>query len=94
MKIVKIIFVTTFFLLAHNSCSQGFSNSFTKKNYYIEVKYEFINELIIIPVEIEGEKYRFLFDTGAPNFITNKFSLSCSNFYFHIYAYLALVYSC
>ena len=41
-----------------------------KSKYYTEVPFEFIKEKIVIPVEINGETYRFLFDTGAPNFIS------------------------
>lgn len=34
--------------------------------------YEFVNYKIIIPVLINGKSYRFLFDTGAPNMISEK----------------------
>ncbi len=72
MRILRKILLSIIPLFAVNSFSQQFDGSFTEKNYYTEIKYEFINEKIIIPVEIEGEQYRFLLDTGAPNFITKK----------------------
>ncbi len=36
------------------------------------VKYETVFDLIIVPVEMNGETYRFLFDTGAPNVISKE----------------------
>lgn len=44
------------------------------ENFYAEVNYETNLDLILLPVEIEGETYRFLFDTGAPNVISNELS--------------------
>src|SRR5690606_34040014 len=40
----------------------------------VEVPFTLENGLIIIPVTIEGETYRFLFDTGAPNVISTELS--------------------
>ena len=42
------------------------------KNYYEEIKFELVNDKIIVPVEIEGKTYRFILDTGAPNIISKK----------------------
>lgn len=42
--------------------------------YLEEIKFEFINNKIIIPVTIDGTVYRFLFDTGAPNVISKELS--------------------
>jgi len=42
------------------------------KNYYTEVAYTTLKNKIIIPVEIQGQTYRFLFDTGAPNLISHS----------------------
>ncbi len=42
------------------------------KNYYEEVTFEYIGDKIIVPVEIEGKTYRFLFDTGAPCMISKE----------------------
>ena len=41
-------------------------------SYFEEIKFEFINNKIIIPVTINGTEYRFLFDTGAPNVISKE----------------------
>ena len=40
-----------------------------EKNFYAVIPYEELKSKLIIPVEIEGKTYRFLFDTGAPNLI-------------------------
>jgi predicted aspartyl protease len=40
-----------------------------KKNFIDTISFEFINNKIILPVSIEGETYRFAFDTGASMFI-------------------------
>ncbi len=42
-----------------------------QKNYYTEVTYKELKSKLIIPVQIEGETYQFLFDTGAPNLISH-----------------------
>jgi len=38
----------------------------TAKNYYEEIPYENINGKMLMSVEVNGKKRRFLFDTGAP----------------------------
>lgn len=43
-----------------------------QRNYYTELAYEELKSKLIIPVEIEGNTYRFLFDTGAPNLISHS----------------------
>lgn len=43
-----------------------------QKNYYTEVAYKELKGKLIIPVEIQGNSYRFLFDTGAPNLISHS----------------------
>ena len=42
------------------------------RNYYEEIPFEFVSEKILIPVEIEGETYRFILDTGAPNVVSKR----------------------
>ena len=44
------------------------------KNYLASVNYRDVRGKIIIPVEIEGKTYSFLFDTGAPNLISKELS--------------------
>jgi predicted aspartyl protease len=57
------------FAQTNYSANLGGTNS---TNYFITVPYETINNLIIIETIIEGDKYRFLFDTGAVTMISNK----------------------
>lgn len=68
-QIIIIIFIT---LSYYNCISQSLNQGSVDANYYTEIPYEWINEKIILPVEIEGETYRFLLDTGAPNMITES----------------------
>ncbi len=44
----------------------------TQKNYYTEVSYKELKGKLIIPIQIQGHTYRFLFDTGAPNLISHS----------------------
>lgn len=46
----------------------------SSRKYNASVKYRDVRGKIIIPVEIEGVTYSFLFDTGAPNLITKELS--------------------
>lgn len=63
-KQITIIFTTLLFF----SCAtikykkQGFV---TKEDFFKEISFEYINDLIFIPVTIENNQYNFLFDTGA-----------------------------
>ena len=41
-------------------------------SYFEKIDFEFVNNKIIIPVTIDGTVYRFLFDTGAPNVISEE----------------------
>ncbi|MCF6132780.1 retropepsin-like aspartic protease [Flavobacterium wongokense] len=46
------------------------------KDYFTEVKFEYINGKIIIPVTIQNKEYKFLLDTGATNCITKELKAS------------------
>lgn len=49
------------------------NNSKTQEqSYYTEIKFEYTNGKIIIPILIKDKTYHFLLDTGAPNLITKK----------------------
>lgn len=48
------------------------SGTASPKNYFEEIPLEVINHKLIIPVEIQGETYRFLLDTGAPNMLSEE----------------------
>lgn len=64
-------------LLLLTSCQQQIIGLFNKGEYsrkeeVVEVPFIVENGLMIIPVEIEGETYRFLLDTGAPNVLSKE----------------------
>lgn len=68
-----------FSLLLLTSCQQQLIGLFQKGEYMrhnevIEIPFTVENGLMIIPVDIEGETYRFLFDTGAPNVVSTELS--------------------
>ncbi len=64
-----LILAYTFAFAQRGSLSKG---NAVDKNYYSKISYKFVNGKIIIPVSIEGNAYRFLFDTGAPNVISSE----------------------
>lgn len=43
-----------------------------ESSYLSFIKFEMMGDKIIVPVTINGEKYRFLLDTGAPNIISKE----------------------
>lgn len=45
-----------------------------QEQYYAKVTFEYVNEKLIIPVQINGKTYRFLLDTGAPTLISKTLS--------------------
>jgi hypothetical protein len=49
------------------------------RNYLAQISYTDVQGKVIIPVEIEGRTYSFLFDTGAPNLITHELSQEISS---------------
>jgi hypothetical protein len=70
-KIIISFYFILFFTITVNAQKYSFkTGSPSPRNYYTEINYEDVNGKIIIPVCIEGETYRFLFDTGAPNLIS------------------------
>lgn len=72
----KVILHICFFICLSNFINAQNSNFKTgvptSKNYYTEIKYEDIQGKLIIPITIGNEKYKFLFDTGAPNLISKN----------------------
>lgn len=61
------------FFLVTNAQSKNLKKGKVKaSNYLQEISFEFKKNKIVIPVEIKGETYRFLFDTGAPNIISKE----------------------
>jgi len=60
-----------------SSCQQQLIGLFQKGKYVtsdslVEIPFTLENNLIIIPVTIEGKVYRFMLDTGAPNLISSE----------------------
>ena len=58
-------------LIIHTSCSVSWTDAIRygeidRISFSEKVDIEIENGLIFVPVQIEGHKYRFLFDTGAP----------------------------
>jgi len=73
MKVALLTFGIFFFI--QNLYSQNITLNIgeTKsKDYYEEISFEFIEDKVIIPVEIQGKAYRFILDTGAPNMISEE----------------------
>jgi predicted aspartyl protease len=73
-NIKSVLIVSVLFL---TSCQQQIIGLFKKGEYekqedIVEVPFIIENGLIIIPVDIEGETYRFLLDTGAPNVVSKE----------------------
>lgn len=71
----KYIPLLLILFLISTTYSQKVNLNFGKtkaKNYYTEIPFEFINDKIIVPVYINGNKYRFLLDTGSPNIISKE----------------------
>jgi len=64
-----IIFTIQFSFCQNINFSKGKAS---KQKYYSEISFEFVKGKIIIPVTIEGNTYKFLLDTGAPNLITSN----------------------
>jgi len=70
MKKILLFWFTANLLCAQDSpFNQG---AIRQVNYFESIPFEFIEQKIIIPVSIAGVTYRFMVDTGAPNFISQK----------------------
>ncbi|MBE8714888.1 retropepsin-like aspartic protease [Sphingobacterium hungaricum] len=76
MKIIQSnLLIVVFLLLFQAGFGQSLSSKkpkTTAKDYYERIDFEFVNNKIIIPIEINGKVYRFLVDTGAPNMISRE----------------------
>ncbi len=74
-KFSNFIFYCLLAVLINYSCTPKWTKSIhfgsIKSDSFSEsIDVEVINGLIIIPVELRGKTYHFLFDTGAPNSIS------------------------
>jgi len=73
MRAIPLWLLILFFSLPIIAQNVNFNKGkVVKKNYYAEVPYTELKNKIIIPVKIQGQMYRFLFDTGAPNLISHS----------------------
>ncbi len=75
MKYLVYSFLLSIFLLASGctSISRLYnSGSAASDEFYGRTTYETAFDLIIVPVVIDGRRYRFLYDTGAPMVISKE----------------------
>ena len=73
MRATLVWLLILFFSLPNFAQNVNFNKGkVAKKNYYTKVAYTELKNKIIIRVKIQGQTYRFLFDTGAPNLISHS----------------------
>ena len=77
LRSLSISIIIVFGLSVLNSCAPSWSETFqsgsiSKQDFTETINMELIKGVIIIPVEINGKTYRFLFDTGAINSISEE----------------------
>ncbi len=68
-------FLLIFLCVSSQLFSQNvdFDKGSTSQNkYFEEIRYELVKDKIIVPVTINGQVFRFLLDTGAPNIISKR----------------------
>lgn len=72
--IKKILFCIAIFLgyLVFAQARLFAEGNILPKEYNETISFEIENNYIILPIEIEGKKYRFLFDTGATNVVNSS----------------------
>ena len=71
-KTKSVLGILGVLLLSLNVVGQSLSSKkpyIKQKSYYQEIPFEYVKGKIIVPVTLEGEVYRFILDTGAPNII-------------------------
>lgn len=69
----SVLVILGFVLLSLNVVGQSLSSKkpyIKQKSYYQEIPFEYLRGKIIVPVTLEGEVYRFILDTGAPNILS------------------------
>lgn len=70
LSFVLLVLFAQFQLSAQLNLNKG---NVSPKKYYQEVKVEFVNNKLMLPLTISGSKAKFIIDTGAPLCITNQF---------------------
>jgi len=75
-KQITVVFCLFFICSCHSiDRINGEKTILDQRNNQIEqIDFTIENDLIIIPIHIDGEKYRFLFDTGSPTLISEQLS--------------------
>lgn len=73
----KVSALFLFFVLGFTACLVSPQKALEKgrisrSNYSVELPFEMKSRLVILTVEIKGNKYKFLFDTGAPTSISKR----------------------
>lgn len=71
-KLLAVLIAVTFLLGCTNFSKLYKAGAVGSSQFYSEVNYDSTLDLIFVPVEIQGETYRFIFDTGAPNVISKE----------------------
>lgn len=69
----SVLVILGFLLLSLNVVGQSLSSKkpyIKQKNYYQEIPFDYVRGKIIVPVTLEGEVYKFILDTGAPNILS------------------------
>lgn len=74
---MKLFYTVLFISALLTSCQRQLIGLFKKGDYIqkkelVEIPFTCENDLLIVPVEISGKTYRFLFDTGAPNVVSKE----------------------
>ncbi len=75
MRVSNLIVLSILFFFFSLGCSKNWADTMKygkieKHHFEDSTKYRLVNKLIIVPVYINGSKYQFLFDTGAPTSIS------------------------
>ncbi|KAA3631888.1 MAG: hypothetical protein DWQ02_15665 [Bacteroidetes bacterium] len=77
LKSTSIFWFAAILLLSQQACKPSFSTivkfgRVSAEDFKETLDFDINRGLIILPVNIKGETYRFLFDTGAPNSISKS----------------------
>lgn len=83
-RFIKLTAFVLFILIFFNSCVLSFSQLMRRgetinNDFEVTVKFDEYLGLVIVPVEINGKTYRFLFDTGATTGISSDLNEKLNN---------------
>lgn len=57
---------------SHRISNLFYAGEIQAQDFLEEIPFDLVNGLIVLQVNIQGEKYRMIFDTGAPNLISKE----------------------